>query len=80
MNNKYINALLKTFLFFAVAHVIILTFLVIIRLDHTYLNIFYISGVSEIFPDTDKGTLSTILSSIIILLVYIYYYKSKRNK
>ncbi len=76
---KYIQAFLSMALFFAVTHVFVLVFLVILTGNLSYLNIFYIWGLTELFPDIDKGLISNIISVLIIFSVYIFFFLRRKN-
>lgn len=78
--NKFLKPLAYTMLFFAAAHVIVATFLAITRLDLHYINIFYISGLNELIPNIDNGTVSFLISTAIILVIYaVFKAKKKQN-
>lgn len=68
-------------LFFAVTHVFVLVFLIILTGNISYLNVFYILGLTELFPDIDKGLVSNMFSALIIFSVYMFFFlRVKRKK
>lgn len=76
---RFFKALFRTILFFAITHIALLIFLTVTQLDLHYINVFYILGLNEIFPNIDKGTGSFLVSIIVILVIYsIFYLRSKR--
>lgn len=77
---KLLKALFKMFAFFAAIHVTILLFLVLITGKIEFLNVFTIIGLNHFFPGIDKGSLSQILSVIIITTVYLFFYFKKFKK
>ncbi len=77
---KYLRPLLSTFLFFAVLHVIVLVFMILLTGDISYLNVFHIVGLTYFFPDIDKGNFSQILSTLIIIIVYLFFYFKRPKK
>lgn len=78
---RYIQAFLSMALFFAVTHVFVLVFLIILTGNISYLNVFYILGLTELFPDIDKGLVSNMFSALIIFSVYMFFFlRVKRKK
>ena len=77
---KFINALLNMFAFFAILHITLAVFLVILHSNLTFLNVFYIISISEFIPGIDQGGVSFAISLIIIASVYVFFYNRNRSK
>jgi len=76
-DNHFYRTLFKTVLFFAFFHLILLAILSVLKQNFTYINVFNIIGISEFFPGVDKGIVSFILSILVVLIVYLLFYKKK---
>jgi len=76
----YIRTFLSMATFFAVVHIVILLGLVIFTGDISYLNVFYILGITELFPQIDEGIVSNLLSACIIFSVYIFFFRRRNRK
>jgi hypothetical protein len=77
---RFFKALFYSMIFFAATHIIVATFLTVTRLDLHYINVFYILGLNEIFPNIDKGIGSFLVSTTIILIVYAAFYLKQNNR
>lgn len=76
---RFFRALFKTVLFFAFFHLILLLVLSIVNGDLTYLNVFWIVGLSEFFPGIEKGVFNFVFSIAVGLVVYfLFYLRGKR--
>lgn len=69
--NRWLVALLKTLLLFAFVHISILVVYFTITKDVVELNMFNILDIDLFFPQIDQGGASFILSTIVLLVVYL---------
>ena len=79
-SNRFADALAKTMLFFAGAHLLILAY-VGIRKDIDALNAFNIISLNSFLPSLGQGainfTLSYFLVAAVYLLIYLYLTRGK---
>lgn len=68
--NRYIDALAKTILFFAGVHLVILMFHALSSFTFDPLNVFAILDLELFVPGISTGSLSFALSIILLSLVY----------
>ncbi len=74
MNKRHINALKNTMVLFASAHLLILGYLALAANNFTYINLFAILDLQEFVPGIELGVISGIISAVIGLLVYTFFY------
>ncbi len=70
--NRYLVAFAKTVLFFAITHLIILTYEAL-RGNILALNVFYIVGLDLVFPSLGRGVVNFILSYCMVLAAYGFF-------
>lgn len=70
-DNRFLDAFLKMVLLLTLAHFVVLIVTAILFHDLTYLNIFFILGLSQYYPTIEEGTISAITSTVIFCLLYI---------
>ena len=73
---KLIRAISKVMLLSAIIHVSILIFYSFKHEDFTKLNLFEIVGLDLIFPEVVTFSGSLVLSGIIVLGLFFYFYKT----
>lgn len=76
---RIVGAIKNTILFFAITHLFILGFLTIATGNISFLNIFYILGITEFISTADEGLMSTILSIVAITAVFYSFYLRNRS-
>ncbi|MDP6155754.1 MAG: hypothetical protein QGH39_12255 [Candidatus Thermoplasmatota archaeon] len=69
--NRYLDALLKLVLFSAITHIIILLYKSISTADPVIMNYFNILDLELFFKGIEKGTLSQVLSFVVVLGIYV---------
>ena len=77
---RLLHTLRDMFVFFAVVHIFLAFLLAVKHGDVSYMNVFYIESASEFFPGIEKGLGNLILSTMIIAIVYLFFYLRRRNK
>lgn len=77
---RLFDALRDMFAFFAVIHIFLTFVLAVTRNDWSYTNVFYIESASEFFPGIEKGIGNMIISAIIIVTVYLFFYLRRKSK
>lgn len=80
VKKTFVQAAARTLLFFAITHVVILILLSILTGNISYLNVFYILGITEFIEGVDKGTVSNVLSVIFTAGVFFFFLKSQRKR
>lgn len=73
MKSKYIKALKKSILFYAITHLIILFGYAIYTSNLKLLNLFNILDLELVFPNIVNGLISDILSVIALIIIYIIF-------
>lgn len=68
--NRYLDAFLKALLFIAIIHFFIMLLYSIINLQPGIFNIFRIVELDLFFPNIIEGSLSSIISIILYLMVF----------
>jgi len=79
VNNNYIDALLKTILFSAITHLIILYTKAFVSKDKELINIFNILDLELIWPSLIENSTSFILSYLFIGVVYCIFLFWKKS-
>ncbi|MDO8269769.1 MAG: hypothetical protein Q7T54_03810 [Candidatus Levybacteria bacterium] len=81
MNEKrFFRALFKTVLFYGFLHVILLSVLTIVTQKIEYLNVFFVVGINHYFPGIENGIISFVVSSGIVLVTYLLFYRNSKVK
>ena len=75
MKTKYIKALKKTILFYAILHLIILLGYSVYTNNFKLLNLFNILDLELFFPNIPNGFMSDIFSVLILVIIYIIFLK-----
>lgn len=78
MLDKLKRAVLRTILFFAFIHILILVYLAFTTNNFTFINIFSILDLQEFYPGIEIGTKSALISVIIVSAIFIINYKRKK--
>lgn len=73
VNNKYLDALLKTMLFSAIIHMILLFIYIGISGKFYLANYFNILDLDLFSPKFIEGAGSLILSGVVVLGIYIFF-------
>jgi len=73
MKTKYIKALKKTILFYAISHLIILLGYSVYTNNFKLLNLFNILDLELLFPNILNGFMSDIFSVLILVIIYIIF-------
>lgn len=73
VKNKYLDALLKLFIFSATIHIVILIIYSIIHLSITSLNFFEILQLNLIFPFLTNNLIIMIPATIAALDIYLFF-------
>ena len=80
VKNRYLDALLKFILLTAIMHVVLLIIFSIVTLNVVPLNYFNILDLDSFFPNVIEGTLSQVLSVVVMVALYlaIFSFYTKR--
>lgn len=78
-NKRLVNAIKNSILVFASLHIVILLLLTIITQNPEYINLFSILDLQEFFAGIEKGVLSTALSGLIIVTIFLWFYSRGKN-
>ncbi len=80
--NRYLDALLKLVLFSAITHMLILAYKSVSTADPVIMNYFNILDLELFFEGIEKGTLSQILSVVVMLGIYfaIFFLFTRKGK
>ena len=71
MKSKYLDALKKTILLYAILHLIILLGYAIYSNNFKLLNLFNILDLELFFPNILNGFVSDIFSLVVLIIIYI---------
>ena len=74
VNNRYIDALIKTLLCYVLIHTVIMTAKVITSGKPDALNGFYILGFTLFFPGIEKGMTNFLLSYMVMGIIYLFVF------
>ena len=77
--NRYLDALLKSFVFFAVIHLAFISMHSILAKDLAQLNLFNILEITLFFPVLGQGIFNFILSIIVFLAIYLTFFFLKKR-
>ena len=77
--NKYLDALKNLVLFSALTHLSLLIIYSIVKLDVMPLNYFNILDLDLFFPSIIDGTLSQILSVVVMVAIYLFFYLIEKD-
>ncbi len=75
MKSKYVKALKKTILFYAITHLTILFGYAIYTTNFKLLNLFNVLDLELLFPNIINGFTSDLLSLIILIIIYLIFLK-----
>lgn len=75
MKSKYMKAIKKSILFYAVTHLIILFGYAIYTSNFKLLNLFNILDLELFFPNIINGTISDLFSLITLIIIYLIFLK-----
>ena len=78
--NIWIDTWIKGTLLSAIIHLSVLTILALKDRSIAPLNIFYILDIHLIFPSITQGFFSTVISAIIIVLIFLPFYLQRLKK
>jgi len=73
MKSKYLDALKKTILLYAILHLIILLGYAIYSNNFKLLNLFNILDLELFFPNILNGFVSDIFSLVVLIIIYIIF-------
>ena len=77
---RFLSAIGKTMVFFAICHLTLLVVLFAISLKLSYLNAFSIIGLQNFIPGIEKGGLSFAISTTISIFIFLVFYVSSKSK
>ena len=81
VRNRYLDAALKSLLFYAVIHFFLMLLYFLRFGDWTVFNLFSILGFTLFFPTIAVGVLSAVLSWVVLISVFLLiYYRHTQPK
>jgi len=82
LSKPYFQALVKTIIFLALAHLVILIIYFLRQKELERINIFRILDLNLFFPNLTQGNISLILSYLFLLIIYLiaYFLFTKRKR
>jgi hypothetical protein len=81
VKNKWLDALMKTMLLYASVHMTLLILFSFVHMDFSYLNMFKVLDLQNIFPNILTMKYSFLLSQIMTISIFIgIFFLSQKKK